>query len=58
MQAARCDEVDAILKRCSGIVVTSDTEILDSGVDFFDLAGWIIEEKKVPIHLLDFYEAR
>ncbi len=45
MHAETSEKVDKRLKECSGVVVTADAEILDSGVEWFDLAGWIIENR-------------
>ncbi|MBD3801031.1 MAG: hypothetical protein IE886_06230 [Campylobacterales bacterium] len=39
MEAVMADEVDAEVKRCGGVAVTADLEILASGVVWFDLAG-------------------
>jgi len=46
-RAEAIDRVDATLKACDGIVVTADAAILDSGVEWFDLAGWIIR-RRIP----------
>jgi hypothetical protein len=55
MRAETTDRVDAKLKACRDVVVTADAVILDSGVAWFDLAGWIIENLvRKPLHLLDF----
>ena len=43
MHAETTDQVDAKLKACDDVVVTADAVILDSDVQWFDLAGWIIE---------------
>ncbi|WP_353662560.1 DUF434 domain-containing protein [Hydrogenimonas sp. SS33] len=57
MRTETVDQVDTRLKRCPDVAVTADAVILDSGVDWFDLAGWIIEHRIVtPLHLLDFSE--
>ncbi len=45
MRAVATDRVDTLLKSCRGVVVTADAAILDSGVVWFDLAGWIIRDK-------------
>jgi hypothetical protein len=42
MQAETTDGVDRKIKACPGVAVTADSEILDSGCRWFDLAGWII----------------
>jgi len=44
-RAEAIDRVDATLKACDGIVVTADAAILDSGVEWFDLSGWIIRTR-------------
>jgi len=44
-RAEAIDRVDATLKACDGIVVTADAAILDSGVEWFDLAGWIMRTR-------------
>ncbi|WP_456485757.1 DUF434 domain-containing protein [Hydrogenimonas sp.] len=55
MRAETADQVDAKLKACEDVVVTADAVILDSGVEWFDLAGWIIENLlPKPPSLLDF----
>jgi hypothetical protein len=41
------DGVDGRLKECNGIVVTADSAILDSGVQWFDLADRVVE-KRIP----------
>jgi hypothetical protein len=43
MEAKTANKVDGTIKTCSGIAVTADSEILSSGVAWFDLAGWIIQ---------------
>ncbi len=45
MHAKTADKVDARLTACTNVVVTADAAILDSGVEWFDLAGWIIEHR-------------
>jgi len=45
MHAKTADKVDARLKACADVVVTADAAILDSGIEWFDLAGWIIEQQ-------------
>ncbi|WP_201353168.1 DUF434 domain-containing protein [Hydrogenimonas urashimensis] len=55
MRAKTSDRVDSLLKACGDVVVTADAVILDSGVAWFDLAGWIIgHEIDKPLNLLDF----
>ena len=55
MHARTADKVDATLKACADVVVTADAVILDSGVEWFDLAGWIVRHKlEKSLHLLDF----
>ena len=55
MRAETTDRVDAKLKACGDVVVTADAVILDSGVAWFDLGGWIIENLvRKPLNLLDF----
>lgn len=46
-EALAVDRVDSLLKSCDGIVVTADAAILDSGVRWFDLAGYLIG-RKIP----------
>jgi hypothetical protein len=45
MHAETADRVDAKLKACGDVVVTADAVILDSGIQWFDLAGWIVEHR-------------
>jgi hypothetical protein len=45
MRAKTADQVDSKLKACPDVVVTADAVILDSGVEWFDLAGWIVERR-------------
>ena len=55
MRAVTADRVDATLKACDEVVVTADAVILESGVAWFDLAGWIVEHELPPrASLLDF----
>ncbi len=42
MHAETADGVDRKIKACPGVAVTADSDILDSGCRWFDLAGWII----------------
>ena len=58
MKALTADEVDAKVKRCDGIAVTADSEILSSGVAWFDLAGWIIKTQIKGVHLVDLRSPR
>jgi hypothetical protein len=46
-RAEAVDQVDRRLKECDGIVVTADAAILDSGVRWFDLAGYIVT-RRIP----------
>jgi len=52
-KAVAVDWVDSLLKECEGIVVTADAAILDSGVRWFDLAGWIIRERIPTAWIVD-----
>ncbi|WP_457594005.1 DUF434 domain-containing protein [Hydrogenimonas sp.] len=55
MRAETTDRVDAKLKACGDVVVTADAVILESGVTWFDLGGWIVENLlPPPTSLLDF----
>jgi len=45
LHAKTANKVDARLKACPNVVVTADAAILDSGIEWFDLAGWIIEHR-------------
>ncbi|WP_345972891.1 DUF434 domain-containing protein [Sulfurimonas diazotrophicus] len=53
MEARTADEVDAKVKRCGGVAVTADSEILASRVAWFDLAGWIIQKQIADARLID-----
>jgi hypothetical protein len=53
MAAETADEVDAKIKRCQGVAVTADSEILSSGVAWCDLAGWIIQNRIKEALLVD-----
>ncbi len=43
MRGRTADGVDRLLKNCEGVVVSADSAILESGVLWFDLGGWIVE---------------
>ena len=45
MEAKTANEVDGKIKACKEIAVTADSEILSGGVLWFDLAGWIIQNR-------------
>ena len=53
MHAETADRVDSRLKECEGIVVTADAAILDSGVRWFDLSGWILDHKLPDVRIID-----
>ncbi len=53
MQARTADRVDSLLRECDGVVVSADSAILDSGVEWFDLAGWIIGRKIPGARIVD-----
>jgi hypothetical protein len=52
-EAKAVEQVDSRLKRCEGIVVTADAAILDSGVRWFDLAGYLIAGKIPEAWIVD-----
>jgi len=43
MCAKTADHVDTRVKECGRVAITSDSVILDSATEWFNLAGWIIE---------------
>jgi len=53
MEAKTAEEVDAKIKACGGVAVTADSEILSSGVAWFDLAGRIIQTRIRDAALVD-----
>ncbi|WP_416768708.1 DUF434 domain-containing protein [Sulfurimonas sp. ST-25] len=57
MEALTADEVDAKVKRCGGVAVTADSEILAGGVAWFDLAGHIIQRQIPDARLIDLRSA-
>jgi len=53
MEAETAKEVDARIKQCSGIAVTADSDILSSGIAWFDLAGFIIRNRVKHANIVD-----
>lgn len=53
MHAETADQVDSRIKRCGRIAVTTDSDILDSGTAWFDLAGWLIRHEIKDATIID-----
>lgn len=53
MRAETSDRVDETLKRSEKVVVTADSSILDSAAEWFDLAGWLIEQNPGEGNIID-----
>jgi hypothetical protein len=53
MEARAVERVDALLKECDGVVATADSEILDSGVEWFDMVSMIAEESIPEAKIID-----
>jgi len=53
MEAETAAEVDVRIKQCGGIAVTADSDILSSGVIWFDLAGFIIQNRVKHAGIVD-----
>jgi len=53
MRAETTDMVDETLKRCGRVAVTADSSILDSSDEWFDLAGWLIEQNPGEGNVID-----
>lgn len=53
MEAVTADRVDTLLKKCRGVVVTADSAILEAGVRWFDLGGWILRHRQLHANIVD-----
>ena len=53
MEAVTADRVDTLLKKCPDVAVTADSAILESGVRWFDLGGWILENWQLHANIVD-----
>ena len=53
LRGETCDGVDRRLRDCKEVVVTADGHILDQGVSWFDLGGWILHRGIPGARILD-----
>lgn len=58
MRGETADGVDRLLKNCDGVVATADSAILESGVLWFDLGGWIVERFVPEAKIVDLGRSR